>query len=244
MKLIYHKIHHHHLSHIRKHLRRSQKLPKKERHSLLHKIHQQHRLSHRTLLYVHEYGAHSNAFKTIIKESLKVLLLASLISSLGGIALEEIKSVFIVIVPLVILLPLLNDMLGDYGTIISSRISVMLHEGKLKRGIFQNKELGQLFVQIISIALFMAALSSVLAFGMSIFSHYPPQANIFLKIISLTMIDVVLIVALTFLVSLLLGIYLYKKGEDPNNFLIPITTAVADFGNMILLFFLVRVFFG
>ena len=39
------------------------------------------------------------------------------------------------------------------------------------------------------------------------------------------------------------GIYFYRKGEDPSNFLIPITTSIADFGNMLLLSLLVILFF-
>src|SRR3989338_5827245 len=97
-------------------------IKKKKNTSLIHKIHKKHKISKKTLFYVKEYG-HHNVVNTIIKESIKILLLASIISSVGGLALEHIKTVFISIMPLIILMPTLNDMIGDYGTIISSRFS-------------------------------------------------------------------------------------------------------------------------
>jgi len=37
-------------------------------------------------------------------------------------------------------------------------------------------------------------------------------------------------------------VYYYKNNEDPNNFLIPITTSIADFGNMGILAVLIIIF--
>ena len=64
-------------------------------------------------------------FWKIMKESIKILILASLISSLGGIGLESVNVKLIALLPLLILLPAMNDMIGDFGAIISSRISTM-----------------------------------------------------------------------------------------------------------------------
>jgi len=54
---------------------------------------------------------------------------------------------------------------------------------------------------------------------------------------------VLVLVAILFLTSITAGLYFYRKGEDPNNFLIPITTSIADFGNMIVLTVLVILVF-
>src|SRR3990167_2010559 len=101
-------------NHVRKHLQKLQKIKREKYHPLIHKIHKKHKISRKTLFYVKEYGPHTNVPKTIIKESIKILLFASIISSFGGLALENIKTIFISITPLIILLPILNDMIGDY----------------------------------------------------------------------------------------------------------------------------------
>ena len=154
------------------HLEQIQKIKRYKHHPLLHQIHKEHKISRKTLFYVKEYGPHSNATKTIIKESIKILVFASIISSFGGFAIENIKTVFVSIIPLVILLPTLNDMIGDYGTIISSRFSTMLHEGKVGKNPWKDKDVQELFVQIIAVAITMAILSAGAALIISNFSNY------------------------------------------------------------------------
>ncbi|MEK6952990.1 MAG: magnesium transporter [Nanoarchaeota archaeon] len=231
------------MKNIKKHLEKLKNLKREKDHPLIHKIHKKHKISKKTLFYVKEYGEKSNAFKTIIKESVKILLFASIISSLGGLAIENIKNYFLLLMPLIILLPTLNDMLGDYGTIISSRFSTMLHEGKIRKNLLINKELKELIKQIFLIALIMGVFSAVAALTISNFFGYNASMNIAIKIILMILLDVLLLVGILFLVSIIGGLYFYRKGEDPNNFLIPITTSIADFGNMFILLVLLTLFF-
>lgn len=216
---------------------------RKKHHPLIHKIHKKHGISKKTLFYVKEYGPHTNVTRTIIKESFKILLLASILSSLGGLALEYTKTVFISIVPLIILLPALNGMIGGYGIIISSRFVTMLYEGRIKKDWLKMKELKTLFRQVFLIAIVTASISSIAALITSGYSGYYSSVMVGYKILLISILDTAIIVTVLFLISILAGFYFYRKKEDPNNFLIPITTSVADFGNMIVLSLLVVLFF-
>ncbi len=231
------------MKNVRQHLEKLRKISRKKYHPLIHKIHKKHKISKKTLFYVKEYGQHSNVPRTIIRESIKILMLASIISSFGGLSLEHIKTVFVSIYPLIILLPALNDMVGDYGTIVSSRFSTMLHEGKIKKDYWANKELKKLLVQIIIISLLTAVFSSIIALIISSLSNYAVGAATVYKILFIAIIDVIFLVSTLFLISVYAGIYFFRKKEDPNNFLIPITTSIADFGNMIILSLLIMLFF-
>lgn len=228
---------------IRKHLDKLQNVERKSYHPLIHKIHRKYHISRRTLFYVKEYGKRSHVASIIIKESIFILLLASIISSFGGLALERIKEVFILIIPLIILLPVLNSMIGGYGAIFSSRFSTMLHEGKIKSDVWKNKELRKMCLQIFTIALIMSFFSASAALIISHFSNYPISIDITLKIFLIVILDVLLLTSILFFVSVSAGLYFYKKNEDPNNFLIPITTSIADFGNMLILSILILLFF-
>lgn len=226
-----------------KHLERIRKLKRREYHPLLHEAHKRHGISRKTLFYVKEYGPHSNAARTIIRESAKILVLASVISSLGGLALESLKAAFLAITPLVVLLPTLNDAIGDFGTIASSRFSTMLHEGKARGSLFENEELRRLFVQIIIVALLAAGFAAGAALIISGFSGYSATLETAAKVFLVALVDAAILVCLLFAIAVAAGRHFYEKGEDPNNFLIPITTAVADFANMAILAVLVTVFF-
>ena len=229
------------MNNLNKHLKTIQNLKRKKYHPIIHEVHKTHKISKKTLFYVKEYGPHTHAFKTIIKESIKILLFASLISSFGGIALEQIKPFFISLFPLIILLPVLNGMLGNYGTIISSKISTLIHEGKIKNS--KKLEIKVLFNELILISIITTFLSVTLAFLISLIFGYPVTLLLFLKIMLITLIDIFFIMIILFSIAIFSGLYFYKKKEDPNNFLIPITTSIADFGNMVLLFLLIILFF-
>lgn len=218
-------------------------IKRKAHHPLIHEVHKQHGISKKTLFYVKEYGKHANVPKTIIKESIKILLLASVLSSIGGLALEFTKMLFISLIPIIILLPALNDLIGDYGMILSSRFSTMLYEGKITKTGWKNKELKKLFYQVSLISILTALISSAIALIISSISGFQLDFSIAFKIFLIAVIDALLLVNILFLISTIAGIYFFKKQEDPNNFLIPITTSIADFGNMLILAVLVIMFF-
>ena len=228
---------------LRKHLEKLRAVKRRSYHPLIHKIRKRYKISKKTLLYVKEYGPHTNVPKTIVKECLKILLFASIISSFGGLALEHIKDIFIPIVPLILVLPALNDMIGDYGIIISSRFSTLLHTGKIRGRWYKNNDLKKLFAQIFIISILTAIITSSIALAISHASGFGFNARIAYKIFLISAIDIILLVNILFLVSIFAGLYYYKKNEDPDNFLIPLTTSIADFGNMLILAILVILLF-
>lgn len=228
---------------LKQHLEELKQVKRKKYHPIKTKIRKKYRLSGKTLFYIKEYGPHNNVSRTIIKESIKILMLASLLSSFGGLAVENIKTVFISIVPLIVLLPVLNDMLGDYGIIISSKFTTLLYTGKIMDNWYKSSILKKMLLQIFIIAVLTAIISSSIALVISSFSGYNLNFETSYKIFLISILDTIFIVSLLFLVAVLGGLYIYKKNEDPDNFLIPITTSIADFGNMLLLTLLVILLF-
>jgi cation transporter-like permease len=144
--------------------------------------------------------------------------------------------------PLIILLPTLNDMIGDYGTIVSSTFSTMLHKGEVKKK-WWTPEVQEMFMQIIIVAGITAFLSATIALAISKYYGAVIDAVFAFKVFFITIIDVMVLVCLLFITSIYAGLYYFNKKEDPNNFLIPITTSIADFGNMIVLTVLIILFF-
>ncbi|MEK6886430.1 MAG: magnesium transporter [Nanoarchaeota archaeon] len=225
------------------HLHEVSRIERKKHHPLLHHLHKVHKFSKETLFYMKEYGPKSHAMKTILKESFLILVFASAISSFGGFALERIKTLFITITPLIIMLPALNDMIGDYGSIISSRFATMLYKGKVKKDWEKNLEIKKLYIQIIIISLLISSASAIISLIISGFSNYEVTLLTAGKLMFIVWLDVAVLVTLLFVVSIFAGLHVFKNHEDPNNFLIPIATSVADFGNMILLAVFVTILF-
>jgi len=226
------------------HLEKVKKIKRPKHHPLLHHVHKKYGISKKTLFYIKEYGPHSNVSHTIIKESLKIMLFAAVLSALGGSALESIKQVFVTLLPMIILLPVLNDMIGDFGTIVSSRFSTMLHAGEIDgQAWWKHKKLRELFAQVLIIAVIISIISAGFALFISNLSDFSVDLITMIKIMLIPVIDSIILVTVLTFTSISAGIYYFKKGEDPNNLLIPISTSIADLGNMIILASLVLLFF-
>lgn len=218
-------------------------IPRKKYHHILHYIGKKHRLSRKTLFYMKEYGPHSNIISVIIKESILILLITSILSSIGGIGLEFIQKKLLALLPLLILLPALNDMIGDFGTIISSKFTTALFEGKIRESWWKSKYVHELTATIFSVSLISGFYISVASYFIALLQGFAFSLETLGKVISVTLISVLFIISLIFLISIFFGLKVYRKGYDPNNFLIPLTTSIADICSMLFLSFMILLFF-
>ncbi len=222
-----------HLTHAE--YKRITKLKRCAHHKYTHALHYKKNISRKTLFYMKEYGPRSHIVANIVRESLKILIFASVLSTLGGIGLRSVSSELMTILPLLVLLPALNDMIGDFGTVASSKISTGLFLGKIKqKGIFSSEFVRSLFKVHLKVALVSAVYISVGAFLLAGFQGYIFNASAFLRVLGLTTAASALLVVIIFTISYTWGVREFKRGEDPNNFLIPISTAIADFGSLLI----------
>jgi len=200
---------------------------------ILDSLKRKYKLSRKTLFYVKEYR-HKDVFATIMRESLIILIATSLISSIGGLFIEEVKSTFITFLPLIVMFPILNDMVGDYSSIISSRLSSILHKrGAIRK--WNNKDIRDLYLQVMTVALVLSLLAGVFAVGITYFYNSRFDFYTTVKLILIPVVDVVVFVSFLFAFGILVGVYSYKKNYDPTNLLVPLLTSLADLGNMVFL---------
>ena len=226
-----------------KKIKKLEKLRRRYHHPLIHKVKTAHHMSGRTLYCVKEYGKKSNVSHVIIKESIKILILASVISSVGGVALQTIQQKIFTIMPLLILLPALNDMIGDFGAIVSSKFSEFIYTDRIQGNVWRSKDLHKLFATIQIISLISSLYIGIISFAIAYLRGFGFSFNLLLRIIELSVASTMVMVGIIFFISVSFGMYFCNKREDPNNFLIPISTSIADLGSiaiysaMIVLFF-------
>ena len=183
-------------------------------------------------------------FWRIMTESMGILILASLLSTIGGFGIESIKQQIFFLMPLLILMPALNDMTGDYGTIVAARFTTMLYLGRIKaKGWWRSQELHRMFSEIMIISTFSAIYITVIASLIAAFKGFPMHWDVFQRILLIALSTTWLLVAILFVVCVLGGFYVYKKKHDPDNYLIPLATSLADLGSMLILTVLVKALF-
>lgn len=226
----------------RAHIRKIQKLGRRKFHPYLHRAHKKHRLSYRTLYYIKSYGQDRHVWHAIVKQSIKILILASIISTVGGLGLENIQSKLILLMPLIILLPALNDMIGDFGTIVGSKFATMLFLKKVGNKWWKSEEVHKLITTVFMIAFIMSLYIGVLSSIVSVTQGFSLTYVLFFKVLLISIACTLLLIGIICAVAFAGGLYIFRKGEDPNNFLVPITTSVADFGSLVMFSFFVITF--
>lgn len=184
-----------------------------------------------------------NLIYKIIKQSTPVLIFAAIISSLGGIGLTGIEEKLTAFLPLVILVPALNSMAGNFGIIIVSRFTTYLQEKRIKKFRWDSKLLRHLFKDVFFVAIVSALYIAVLANAVGLFKGTGITIETLLKTTLITVIVTMFLILILFFVAIFGGLYVYRRNQDPDNVLIPITTALADFGSLILFSLLVKFLF-
>ena len=171
-----------------------------------------------------------------MKESTKILIITSLISSIGGIGLESVEEKIILLLPLLILLPALNNLIGSFGTVISSRISTMLYMGSIKdKKLWASHKAGNLFIMVGIIAFISSLYISLLASAIAALNGFSMNAVFLLEVMVVTVVITLFLVVLIFWVSATAGMHIFRHDMDPDNYLIPITTSIADLGSMLMM---------
>lgn len=179
----------------------------------------------------------------IIKESLKVLILGSLLSSLGGFSLETVKDKFATLLPLMIILPAMASMIGNAGIILVSKVTTFLEMGKIKHDNLNNKLIRKLFYQLTFIFILTAIYATFLSIFVGMSKGFIFSWEFTWKMLLVILITTMFIVFLVFWVALVGGRYAFKKKADPDDLLIPITTSIADLGSFLIFSLLVYLIF-
>jgi cation transporter-like permease len=143
---------------------------------------------------------------------------ASSISMLGGIAIEVVADKLIPIIPLVIAMPTLNTMVGDYATIVASYEQAGA-QGSIRRSLYQAISK--------SVAINVVALI-ILSLGLAIKRGYEIDAGFATKYSLFIAASTILTVVSVFVIAKTLSRILKNNHLNADDVLIPVITSVTD----------------
>lgn len=158
----------------------------------------------------------------------------------SGTVLSNNERVLINFPIILLVLPSLNSLIGDISTVLVSRLTSHLYIGTLTPKIQHSERLKEDFYGLlITILLSLVALISL---GYILGSVIGIEiVNPFL-IISIIIITVLILFGLMFVFLFMGSILIFRKGNDPNNFLIPIVTSLADFLTPLFIIIFIQIF--
>lgn len=144
---------------------------------------------------------------------------ASCISLIGGIGLEVVESKLLPLIPLMIVLPGLNTMVGDYAAIIAAHATDPAERTYTKKLVAKaiSKAIWVNIIGLLLLSIFLAHQRGYLFTG-----DFAIKFTAFVTIASLA------VVAAMYGITLALDKYLEDKRLNPDDILIPIVTSITD----------------
>jgi mgtE-like transporter len=176
---------------------------------------------------------HLDLFRQIVRESLPVLTVALILSTLAGIAVEKQLAVFAALPALLVLQPAFVSSAGALGGILSSRVATNLHLGLVRPEVRPGLEARRdaLLVLLIGLPIFVFnGLGAHLVAGM-----LGQESPGIVKMVLLTLIGG--LVAVLFVIALAYygTIAAWSVDVDPDTYGIPIVTGSVDFVGVVAL---------
>jgi mgtE-like transporter len=176
------------------------------------------------VLYIFSKNMHEPEFIKTIKESMVTMMFVAVIVNITGTILKGISAFVENRKEIYTVYPALIDTIGDVGSVVGSTATTKLALGLLKPSFssIRNHARNIFSAWAASIVLFVV----LAVLSLSINGLFPFSA--LFRLLSVLLIANVIAVAAIVIVSYGISILTFKKGLDPDNFVIPIESSFAD----------------
>jgi mgtE-like transporter len=168
-------------------------------------------------------GSH---LKKIMVHSTPTLFLSSLFGTAAGTILNGSFSAILSNPSILALVPLFSGESGDLVSILGARLSSGLHIGSIESSLRPTEEALRNFAIIIILAVIIYPLIGVLAYFGSLAIGIQPVALANMVFISTT--AGLMLTPLMLLIAFYLNALSYRRGLDPDNIVIPLSTSLTD----------------
>jgi mgtE-like transporter len=182
-------------------------------------------------------GLKSNdaAIRRILVESIPMLFIAGILSTLAGLTLN-IKLEHLIALPAILVLipPFLGES-NALGGILSARLSSMLHIGTVNPKLFPEKVVSANFAVIYLLSIFCFLFVGITAYVAS--AHLGIATPNVVKMLSISLLGGILCTTFLNLASYYIAILSFKFGMDPDNDTIPLITSLTDIVGVLSILF-------
>lgn len=141
---------------------------------------------------------------------------------------------------ILLILPALNSLTGDLSTVLISRLTTHLYIGTILPKVQGSKRLLEDFIGLLLTLLLSLIALLLIGYGFGIATGIEivnPLLIIFIITLSVLILFIVMFIGL-----FISTIIIFRRGKDPNNFLIPFTTSLLDFLTPLLLIVFIQIF--
>lgn len=178
-----------------------------------------------------------------MKESMPLLTILIALEIAGGQILSQNEEKLLALPILLVMIPVINGVGGNIGSILGARLSSGLHVGSIelkRRGEeLQKNVLSTVLLGIISytsLTIFILIVSPLM--GINIGSN---GANILLKAGYIMLGTGLLLTAIVIVIAVFVARFSFENGFDPDNTVIPVVTTLCDVLGIVCLIIMIGV---
>jgi mgtE-like transporter len=176
------------------------------------------------VLYILPKNLHEANFIKTIKESMTTLLIVAFVVNITGTVLKQIYSVVSDRAEVITVYPALIDTIGDVGSVVGSTATTKLALGLLTPSLASMRSHAKNIFSAWSASLAVFVVLAVLSLAINHVFSLSSVLGLFFILLVANVLAVAGIVLLSYSISILT----FKRGLDPDNFVIPIESSFAD----------------
>ena len=178
--------------------------------------------------------------RKILKESLPVLLVVIALASIfSGQVLQYNERVLSIFPAFLIAIPAFINLAGDLASVLAARLTTAMYTGMMDAKFHFSEVLNTNYIATLIIGIigfsFLGVAASFLA---SVIFKISLQFNPILIFIVI-LVSGLVTTGLMFIIGIVVAIFSFRKGWDPDNITTPIITTIADAIGIVTLFFMV-----
>lgn len=167
----------------------------------------------------------------IVGTMFPLLIILSILEMGSGFVLEELEETYLGNPTLLVLVPVMIDMGGNLGSILSSRLSTRLHLGLVELHP-RNKAIWINIIAILALAATIFTLLGLSAYGVGLIIGAPMPL---LTLLTISLASGMILAVVAIVLSLFATYISYHRGLDPDDTTIPIVTNLCDILGVIIL---------
>ena len=184
------------------------------------------------VFYILSKNLHQAEFVKTIKESMVTLFLVSLLVNVTGTVLLGISKFISERVEIYTIYTALIGMIGNVGSVVGSTATTKLALGLLEPSFSSMRNHAKNIFSAWTASIIMFIILAILSLSVnSLFSF-----SVFFSLISIVLVANLLAVAAIVILTYAISILTFKRGLDPDNFVIPVESSLADSVTSIALF--------
>ena len=184
------------------------------------------------VLFIVPRNLREKEFLKIIKESLPTMLLVALMVNITGTILKGISNLAAGRKEIYTIYPAIIDMMGDVGLVVGTSATTKLALGMLSPTFSSIRNHAKNIFSAWAASLMLFAVLGVVSVAVNNMFSLQGLSNLLLILLISNIISFVSLIILSYAISLLT----FKKGLDPDNFVIPVGSSLADVITTIALF--------